>query len=246
MLRHITDAASSCSLCFFGCFDVVWAEWKLELYNVNQVKLQMWHQSTLSTMRPGFNTSTTPTPPTILRWQYFLKSWVLFFSKIVHHFLLKANLIFLRSSGQSGDLVTEVVSKKYYGKSFCPKPRLQFTIWRTFTIQDKIKTHFESWWFWQVLDPPSSALFIAVPLTIILIAWCASKVSTFALSLFLYFFVYLCLLLFRDRVAAAFVNVFRFYFNFLSSFSYFPRCQFQCQRRGICICSCMLLFWILL
>ena len=127
MLRHITDAASSCSLCFFGCFDVVWADWKLELHNVNQVKLQMWHQSTLSTMRPGFNTSTTPTPPTILRWQYFLKSWVLFFSKIVHHFLLKANLIFLRSSGQSGDLVTEVVSKNIMGNHF-PKPLLQFTI----------------------------------------------------------------------------------------------------------------------
>ena len=38
-----------------------------------------------------------------------------------HSFLLKANLIFLRSSGQSGDLVTEVVSKKYHGKSFLSK-----------------------------------------------------------------------------------------------------------------------------
>ena len=119
MLRHITDAASSCSLCFFWLFwRCVGCEWKLELHNVNQVKLQMWHQSTLSTMRPGFNTSTTPTPPTILRWQYFLKSWVLFFSKIVHHFLLKANLIFLRSSGQSGDLVTEVVSTNIMGIFF--------------------------------------------------------------------------------------------------------------------------------
>ena len=106
------------SLFFWLFWRCVGCEWKLELHNVNQVKLQMWHQSTLSTMRPGFNTSTTPTPPTIPRWQYFLKSWVLFFSKIVHHFLLKANLIFLRSSGQSGDLVTEVVSTNIMGIFF--------------------------------------------------------------------------------------------------------------------------------
>ena len=66
------------SLFFWLFWRCVGCEWKLELHNVNQVKLQMWHQSTLSTMRPGFNTSTTPTPPTILRWQYFQKSWVLF------------------------------------------------------------------------------------------------------------------------------------------------------------------------
>ena len=63
---------------------------------------------------------------------------------------------------------------------------------------------------------------------------------SFSLFVFSANFLYICVYLYSGT--ESFVNVFRFYFNLLSSFSYFPRCHFQSQQCGICIC--IVLAWI--
>ena len=131
---------------------------------------QMWFQLTLSTTRRGFNTLTTHILPITQRWPYFLKSSGIFrmtldsiYWKI---FLLLENSSIFSTISLSGLLVSlEILWQRLPNwKRNKRKPTFIFEKCSLFP---------------KVLDPPSSAFFLFVPLTIILIAWFASKVCIF-------------------------------------------------------------------